>query len=317
MNIDDRKDSNSIVVSIQCTAYNHEKYIRDALDGFLIQKTSFRFEVIVHDDVSTDGTTAIIREYAEKYPDIIKPIYEKENQYSKHDGTLEKIMIGACKGKYIAFCEGDDYWIDPYKLQKQVDFMETHPDCSLTYHACKNIFDDVEGYTYGESVKESYTSVSLLNDYFHTATIMVRREVLTSKLYKKAVATGCLSGDTMICLTASAFGKLMGVNEQMSVYRRHSSGVSQSMECGDKIYSNYKKWIAVSRLFGPKVKRWLEKNRLKSYIVKSFMLKDFVTLFRLILYGAFRVPLSIYYALAYIMKYSINRVLHLDFIHKK
>ena len=113
-----------IIVSIQCLVYNHEPYLRKCLDGFVMQKTNFKFEAIVHDDCSTDGSAAIIREYAEKYPDIIKPIYETENQYSKHDGSLDRIMDSACKGKYIALCEGDDYWTDPLKLQKQYDVLE-------------------------------------------------------------------------------------------------------------------------------------------------------------------------------------------------
>lgn len=100
--------NDEILVSIQCLVYNHEPYLRQCLDGFVVQKTNFRFEAIVHDDVSTDGSAAIIREYAEKYPDIIKPIYETENQYSKQDGSLFKIMNAACKGKYIAMCEGDE-----------------------------------------------------------------------------------------------------------------------------------------------------------------------------------------------------------------
>lgn len=122
------------LVAIRCMTYNHEPYIRDALEGFVMQKTDFPFVAIVHDDASMDGTAAIIREYAKKYPDIIKPIYETENQYSKKDGSLSHIMNEACEAtgaKYIAYCEGDDYWIDPLKLQKQVDFLESHPDYSM------------------------------------------------------------------------------------------------------------------------------------------------------------------------------------------
>lgn len=126
------KNNAEIVVSIQCLAYNHEPYIRQCLDGFVMQETNFRFEAIVHDDASTDGTAAIIREYAEKYPDIIKPIFQTENQYSKHDGTIRKIMNAKMRGKYVAMCEGDDYWIDPLKLQKQVNYLESHPECTLT-----------------------------------------------------------------------------------------------------------------------------------------------------------------------------------------
>ncbi len=122
-------------VSIHCLAYNHEKTIRKTLDGFLMQETNFPIEAIVHDDASTDNTAAIIKEYADQYPHIIKPIFEKENQYSKHDGSLQKIMHNACRGKYIAYCEGDDYWIDPFKLQKQVDYLEAHPE--ITYSCCR------------------------------------------------------------------------------------------------------------------------------------------------------------------------------------
>ena len=120
-----------LLVSIHCLVYNHEPYLRQCLDGFVMQQTDFRFEAVVHDDASTDGSVGIIREYAEKYPDIIKPIFETENQYSKKGGILSKIMDDACTGKYVAMCEGDDYWIDPFKLQKQVDFMESHLDYSM------------------------------------------------------------------------------------------------------------------------------------------------------------------------------------------
>lgn len=125
--------SDNVIVTIRCLVYNHEPYIRQCLEGFVMQKTNFTFEAIVHDDASTDGSAAIIKEYAEKYPDIIKPIYETENQYSKHDGSLRRIMDSHTRGKYIAYCEGDDYWTDPLKLQKQVDFLEGHPEYGLIH----------------------------------------------------------------------------------------------------------------------------------------------------------------------------------------
>ena len=120
-----------LIVTILCTAYNHEPYIRKCLEGFVMQKTNFQFEAIVHDDASTDGTATIIREYAEKYPDIIVPIYQTENQYSKKIGIYKTFLYPKAQGKYIAICEGDDYWTDPYKLQKQVDLLEANLDCSF------------------------------------------------------------------------------------------------------------------------------------------------------------------------------------------
>lgn len=122
-----------LMLSVRCFVFNHEPFLRQCLDGFVMQKTNFRFEAIVHDDASTDGSADIIREYAAKYPDIIKPIIETENQYSKKDGSLTRIMNTHTHGKYIAICEGDDYWTDPLKLQKQVDFLEENPEYGLIY----------------------------------------------------------------------------------------------------------------------------------------------------------------------------------------
>lgn len=130
------------IISVCCLTYNHEPYIRQALDGILMQKTEFPFEVIIHDDASTDHTTEIIQEYEEKYPDIIKPIYQKENQYSQGINILKKWIFPRAKGKYVAILECDDFWIDSYKLQKQVSYMEAHPECSGTFHASNWLVDE-------------------------------------------------------------------------------------------------------------------------------------------------------------------------------
>lgn len=129
------------LVAIKCIAYNHESYIRETLEGFVTQKTNFPFVAIVHDDASTDNTTSIIQEYSEKYPDVIKPIFETKNQYSKNDGSLNKIINSVLRStgaKYIAICEGDDYWTDPFKLQKQVDFLEVNPNYGICYTKIRN-----------------------------------------------------------------------------------------------------------------------------------------------------------------------------------
>ena len=116
------------LLSVRCLCYNHAPYLRQCLDGFVMQQTDFPFEVIIHDDASTDGSQDIIREYAERYPDIIRPIYETENQYGK--GKIFDIINRAMHpdSKYIALCEADDCWTDPHKLQLQVSFLESHPD---------------------------------------------------------------------------------------------------------------------------------------------------------------------------------------------
>lgn len=123
-----------VEVSVLCITYNHEKYIRDALDSFLNQKTDFRYEILINDDCSTDKTAEIILEYKEKYGEIIRPLLQTENQYSKGKSIIKDILIPEAKGRYIAICEGDDYWTDRNKLQRQYDFMEKNPRFGLCVH---------------------------------------------------------------------------------------------------------------------------------------------------------------------------------------
>lgn len=123
----------SPLVSICCITYNHVSYIMEAIDSFLMQETTFPFEILIHDDASTDGTTDIIIDYANKYPDIIRTIIQTENQYSKGGLINPRFVFPRARGKYIALCEGDDYWTDKTKLQKQVNFLENNPDYVITY----------------------------------------------------------------------------------------------------------------------------------------------------------------------------------------
>ena len=128
-----QKTNADILVSVICITYNHGKYIADALENFVKQKTTFKFEVLVHDDCSTDETIAIIEKYEKQYPDIVKAYYEEENQHSKGVSPTRLMMSKAC-GKYVALCEGDDFWRDENKLQKQIDYMEKHNECALCIH---------------------------------------------------------------------------------------------------------------------------------------------------------------------------------------
>lgn len=125
----------TILVSIICDTYNHADYIEDALNSFLAQQTDFAFEVLVHDDASTDGTTDIIRRYANAYPDIIKPAYEETNQYTPGGRHNFDVQSARVRGSYVALCEGDDYWTDVHKLQRQFDALETHPEIDICTHA--------------------------------------------------------------------------------------------------------------------------------------------------------------------------------------
>lgn len=299
-------DTRPLMVSIHCLTYNHEPYIRQCLDGFVMQRTNFRFEAVVHDDASTDGTADIVRKYAERYPDIIKPIYETENQYSKRDGSLGRIMNEACKGKYIAYCEGDDYWTDPLKLQKQVDLMEAHPDCSLTYHACKNEFDNVdEGQHFGELVKSEYEPIEILDYPFQTATVMVRSNIIKSELYRKAQLTICVSGDMMLFLTASRQGRVLGVNEQMSVYRRQPNSISRKMRNMDVIFNHYKSWNRASKLFGPEVRNAIVRKILYADLLECIHRRDLYSSTKIVFYASVTYPLVLLLVIkCYIKKVS-------------
>ena len=135
------------LVSICCVTYNHAPFIRKCLDGFLMQETIFPVEILIHDDASTDGTDEIIREYTAKHPDKIFPLYEEENKYSNgYANKIDLFNYDRAKGKYIAYCEGDDYWTDPLKLQRQVDFLEAHPEYSVCWHRCKQLIVDTGVY---------------------------------------------------------------------------------------------------------------------------------------------------------------------------
>lgn len=225
------KIDTDIVVSIQCLTYNHVKYIRQCLDGFIMQKTNFRFEAIVHDDASTDGTSDVIREYADKYPQIIKPILETENLYSKGGGLLQKRMNDNTHGKYIAICEGDDYWIDPLKLQRQVDFLENHPDYSMCFHRAKFVYeggfkkiilkcDDIEN--------RDYSPNELLEQWkVPTASIVAKREELEVRNFGE---DRVLNGDIIHVLNSAKIGKIRGMSIVMSVYRVQCGGVTYDYE---------------------------------------------------------------------------------------
>lgn len=214
----------NILVAIHCVTYNHEPYIRDCLEGFLMQKTNFKFVAIVHDDVSTDKTADIIREYASKYPEIIKPIYETENQYSKFDGSLDRVMetaIAATGAKYVAMCEGDDYWIDPYKLQKQVDFLEAHEEFILCFHKCKNLIQQTGEITL-EQVNDMPGETTIFDlakgNYIHTPSVVYRQNAKV--VAEKAQFPQDLKADDYVYwMLLAQYGNIMKLPDEMAVYR--------------------------------------------------------------------------------------------------
>lgn len=212
-----------IMVSICCITYNHEKYLKQALDSFLMQKTSFNYEIIIHDDASTDGTKKIIKEYEKKYPNIINPIYQSENQYSKGEKP-SFIAMQKAKGKYIALCEGDDYWCDENKLQMQVNYLEKNPECSFCFHKAKVLdMRNSKMYKWHFSNKKYNKKNGIYNageldiyGFIPTASYMFRSKYVKEipEWYKKAVV-----GDRTLKLIMTSYGYAYCVNRIMSVYR--------------------------------------------------------------------------------------------------
>jgi glycosyltransferase involved in cell wall biosynthesis len=216
------------LVSIQCATYNQQAYIARALDGFLKQKTDFPFEVIVHDDASTDETAKIVREYEKRFPHIIKPIYEIENQYSKHDGSLRRIIDKACKGKYFAICEGDDFWTDPLKLQKQIDYLEKNESCGLVYAKCKYFYESERTLSkkfYG-GPNETFDDLIKLNT-IPTLTVVYRAD-LYFRYLKEIVPENKKwgAGDLPTWLWFSCRSKIHFIDECVGVYRYTNNSAS-------------------------------------------------------------------------------------------
>lgn len=250
-------NNQGLMVSIRCTAFNHAPFIRQCLEGFVKQITNFRFEAIVHDDCSTDNTVSIIKEYELKYPDIIKPIYETENQYSKKNGSLRRIMDGHCLGKYVAMCEADDYWTDPYKLQKQVDFLESHPDYTLCFHGVKEVYEDNHSLDRVRANIEDrdYSGVEWYQQRpSQFASFVIRRDILDSEMYKRVLNMNLPVGDIPLLLTCAYYGKIRGMADVMSVYRRHTGGWTTQLKSIDSLIN-----IAESHLnyavFGEEIKK--------------------------------------------------------------
>ena len=217
-----KQQDSPILVTVRCLAYNHAPYIRQCLEGFVMQKTSFRFQVIIHDDASTDGTDDIIREYAEKYPDIIVPIFETENQYSKRNGAISRQMNRLMKGTYAAYCEGDDYWTDPLKLQKQVSFLEQHPDYIMACNRTQ-LFSQKKGRFVGETLcYSSDRDISAEDTILHGGLYIPSCSSVYRWDIRDSFTDYCKNspvGDYPLQIMCAMKGKIRYFSDCMSVYR--------------------------------------------------------------------------------------------------
>ena len=229
---------NEIMVSILCTAYNHEAYIAQTLDSFLMQETDFAYEILVNDDASTDGTADIIREYAARYPERVKAFCQEKNLYSQGINIEDTVLLPPARGRYIAFCEGDDYWSDPGKLQRQVDFMQAHPAYSACVHEtlvhyCDNAVAD---YLYtkrhhpdtGDRDLDFGELLKGMAHAYHTSALLFRREYAFELPDYFYCGASYGFADFPRALFLMQKGSIRFIDRPMSVYRARSNPESWS-----------------------------------------------------------------------------------------
>lgn len=241
------------LVSICCITYNHEKFIEAALDGFLMQETNFDFEILINDDCSEDRTVEILKDYQKRYPGRLDITFQQENQFSKGARPFSDMVFPRAKGKYIALCEGDDYWTDPHKLQKQVDFLEQHEDYSLCFHKCKMVDENNKELVnwYRNLEEKDYRGEDVLEKWsVPTASVMFRSKYL-NEIIVHIKEHDYLFGDYPMWLTLMENGKARCLGDAMSVYRVHPDGMSR-VKSKSHVMDAYKHYKMLKRDFNRK-----------------------------------------------------------------
>jgi len=215
------------LVSVSLVAFNQGDYIREAIESCLMQKTNFAYEIIIHDDASSDETPEIIKEYAIKYPGIIIPVIQTDNKFSKGIEIIDEFVIPKARGKYIAFLEGDDYWIDPNKLQFQVDFMKSHPEVSMCFTATKTVDASnpekfsIRRYSNSDSAVTTENVILIGGHLLDMGSVVVKKSVFdevpdwyySSRMW-----------DNTIPLLSTLHGQIQFLNKVTAVYRVNTPG---------------------------------------------------------------------------------------------
>jgi glycosyltransferase involved in cell wall biosynthesis len=266
-----------VLVSISCITYNHAPFIRQCLDGFLMQKTNFDFEILVHDDASTDGTDAIIREYELKHPNLFRVIYQSENQYSKGVKAVNpSFNYPRARGKYIALCEGDDYWTDPLKLQKQVDIFEKYPDTVICGGRAKTWNETTKEFTHITPMLDKKNTCLTPEEFFYwgdwvkTCTRMVPTKFMKS--IPRDFSTDFRHVHFLLAKNPNM--KLRFLEEEVAIYREHSGGVFTSEDPLTKKRNYFKSVSKISTLYNGPRRFIMERNAASTalLLLKSFKL---------------------------------------------
>lgn len=265
----DDTPSDISMVSVAMLTYNHENYIVEAIEGVLMQQTKFFVKLVIAEDCSTDRTRQIIMDYQKEYPEKIKLVIQDKNvgPYKNTSSLFENL-----DGKYIALCEGDDYWIDPLKLQKQVDFLEENEDCSFVFTNAEviNEVGEVRGMNVLQAPDRYYSGEEILMDWIvPTASVLFRKLALTEKYYARS-KKNYYYGDIILFLSLCEYGKAYGMTQATSVYRRHSAGFMNS--AGTKNFEQHKlnainHSTLIAEDFGGKYKKICYKHISDRYLV--------------------------------------------------
>jgi len=213
-----------VKVSVVCLTYNHSEWIREALDGFVAQRTPWPIEVLVHDDASTDGTGAIVQEYASRYPDIIRAFLAPRNRHSKGVVISRDILYPYIRGEYVALCEGDDHWTDTDKLRKQVEALQEHPEADICAHAARRLRPNgaviYDAPHKRDCVIPAEEVILGGGGYVVTSSLLCRREayMLQTPMREK------LYSDYTLQIQGSLRGGMVYLKDCMSVYRQGLPG---------------------------------------------------------------------------------------------
>ena len=240
------------VVSICCITYNQKNYLTQTIESFLMQETTFPVEILIHDDASTDGTPDIIRDYQKRYPKLIKPVLQSENQFSKGiRRILVTFLLPQARGEYIAFCEGDDYWTSPAKLELQVAYLRNNPAVVLCFHDVTSV--DEAGNELSNSLiaklMGGYQPARLENLYRIGRSLIPTLSILFRNLPVVIGPQGqwVLNGDTYLFAMLARYGEMHNIGKTMAAYRCHASGVWTPVDAATKKNANLQTLAAIAR----------------------------------------------------------------------
>lgn len=294
-----------IAVSICMITYNHEQFIREAIEGVLMQQTDFQFELVIGEDCSNDNTRAICEEYARQYPEKIRLLASEKNL-----GILPNFIrtLVACQGKYVAVCEGDDFWTDPLKLQKQVDFLEAHPQFSACAHRVSISYEDKfdrEIFFHNDDIKDFET---LLQHFYPTCSLVFKKSCLDEKAIQLLTSTPIVGGDKLLMMILFKHGRLKFLDLEMATYRKHRGGASYTVDF-EKMYSNSIRFYkAVNNYFIKKYSSIIRRNLLINYGNLSLYYREKSQLF-----SACK---NLFFAFIYIRSQSDLKIFVADYVLK-